>query len=170
MVALDAVEGLGVTTVEALKRKIIDGREIETLVRIEVDGLRQHTDFHRLEVLGTFRDDDNVCPVLSFQGFPQPTRRNQFVIDDEPMIVDEQDVDARFHIAMLEGVVEEDDVDILGLFVMGEAVDAVGALLVHGDIDVRKLLLHLEGLVANPRHGRGGIGEDIAFRLALIAS
>ena len=87
------------------------------------------------------------------------------------MVVDEQDVDAGFHLPVLEGVVEEDDIDIGVLaVVLGQTADAIGAAMVDGDSHLRELLLHLERFVADVAHLRGVVGDDKTAGLALVAT
>ena len=108
--------------------------------------------------------------MLALRGLAKPACRQHTVVDDESVIVDEQDVDARFHVAMLEGIVEQDDVDVVGCLVSGEVVDAIATFLVYRHIGFGELPHHLEGLVANVGHRGVGISENISLRLPLIAS
>ena len=86
------------------------------------------------------------------------------------MVVDEHDIDARLHIAVLEGIVEQDDVGLAALVAACQLRDAAGALVVDGDGDIRELGLHLEGLVTDvPDRGvLISLKETVAF--ALVAS
>ena len=86
------------------------------------------------------------------------------------MVVDEQDVDAWFYIPVLEGVVEQYDIDCLIGLVLSEPVDAAGALAVDSNGDVGELLLHLIRLIADHAHGRLGIGEHKSVALTFIAA
>ena len=86
------------------------------------------------------------------------------------MIVDEQNVYARFHVAVLVCVVEQNGVHVLCGFVSSESVDAVAAVLVDSHIDVLVFALHLERLVANFGHCGVLVGEQIAAALALVSA
>ena len=83
------------------------------------------------------------------------------------MVVDEQDVDAWFDVAMLEGVVEQDDVQLL--VIGGELLDASGSLLVDGHGDVGEFAEHLVGLVAYVRGLHALFGLEDPPGLALVA-
>ena len=68
---------------------------------------------------------------------------------------------------MLEGIVEEDDVELL---VVGrQLLDAPDPLLVDSYADVGELLLHLERLVTNLALGHLFRGQQVSVGLALIA-
>ena len=92
---------------------IVDGREEQSLVGIEIHGLGDDTILHGFQVLRTLRDNDNVCTVLATQWLAQSASRQQRVVDNQSVVVDQQDVDAGFDITVLEGIVQEDDIDIL---------------------------------------------------------
>ena len=96
--------------------------------------------------------------------------RQQPVVDDESVVVDEQDVDAGLDITVLKGVVEQDNVDVARRLVARETVYSLAAAAVHGHVDAGKLLLHLVGLVADVGHGSVGRGQHIATALALVAT
>ena len=145
------------------------GGEEELLVGIEVHGFGDDAELHRLQVLRTFRDDHDVGPVLALHGLPQSSCRQQRVVDHQSVVVDEQDIDARLHIAMLEGVVKEDDVDVFGIFSIGQVLDAPCPFLVHGHGDISELGLHLVRLVADGAGCRILTGQHEAAGLALIA-
>ena len=91
------------------------GGEEELLVGIEAHRLGDDAKLHGFQVLRTFRDNHDVGTVLAHNRFSESSCRQQLVIDNQAVVVDEQDVDARFHIAVLEGIVEEDDIDVLPL-------------------------------------------------------
>ena len=152
---------------ERLQRLVVERCEVELLIGVEVHLLRQHTVFHRLEILRTLRDDDDVGPVLGLQRLAEPSGRQQFIEDDQTMVVDEQDVDAGLHVAVLEGIIENDDVRTV--FKIRQTVYAPSTLLVHGDVDFRELPLDLVRLVAKVSHCGVGRGQQIAVALALVA-
>ena len=84
------------------------------------------------------------------------------------MVVYQQDVDTGLYIAVLEGIVQQDDVDVL--VVLHQRVNAMTAVLVNCYDDIRIFLLHLEGLVTNLRHRSLCCGLYETAALALIAS
>ena len=68
------------------------------------------------------------------------------------MVINQQDVDARFDVTVLESIVEQDHVDVLAGFTVDETTDATVPFLIHGDGDIRELLLHLERLITDIIH------------------
>ncbi len=56
------------------------------------------------------------------------------------------------HIAVLEGIVEQYHIHILGLFVDLQSLYSSDSFGIYCHIDVRELLVHLEGLIANLWH------------------
>ena len=143
-------------------------REIQMLVRIEVHGLHDDPELHWLQLLGALRHDDDVSPVLAFQRLAQSACGQQLVVDDEAMIVDEQDVNARFDIAVLESVVQQND--IRGLVAGLQQFDAMRPLLVHGYGHVGELLLHLVRFIPYLTHGRVSPRQYKATALPLVAT
>jgi len=129
------------------------GGEEELLVGIEAHRLGDDAKLHGFQVLRTFRDDHDVGAVLAHHRFSETSSRQQLVIDNQAVVVDEQDVDARFHIAVLEGIVEEDDIDVLDIVPAGQLLDASGAFLVHRYGNIRELRFHLVWLVADGADG-----------------
>ncbi len=85
------------------------------------------------------------------------------------MVVNEQDIDARFDIAVLVCVVEKDDIGVPCGLVGGQPGYAFAAILVHCDIDMGKFVFHLVRLVPNEAHRGVVLGQQIAVALALIA-
>ena len=86
-------------------------REEQSLEGIEVHRLGDDPELHRFEVVRAFGDNNYVGPVLAAERFAQSSCRQEFVVDDQSMIVNEQDVDSRFDIAVLEGIIEQYHVD-----------------------------------------------------------
>ncbi len=155
---------------ELLHPAVFERREVEILIGIEVHCLGEHAVVDGFHVLRTLRDDDDVGAVLARERFAQPACRQHLVVDDEAVVVDEQDVDARFDVSVLEGIVEEDDIRVLCLVVAGQFVDAVTAVLVYGDVYVRVLLLHLIRFVTDVAHRRVAVSQDVAAALPLVAA
>ena len=98
---------------------------------------RVNAELHGFQVFRTLGDDDDISTVLAFQRLAQSSSRHQPVVDDEPMIIDQQDVDARGDVAVLEAIVHEDDVDVL-LYdsLVHQLLNTMTAVLVNGYSDV----------------------------------
>ena len=146
---------------------ILKRGEVEVLIGEEVHRLSDDPEVHGPEGRRTLGHDNDVGPVLSRQRLAQSAGRQQLVVDDQAVVVDQQDVDARLYVAMLEGIVEQDDVETAVLF--GQYLYAVHAFHVHRYDGVGILPLHLERLVANVAHGAVLVGDDESLRLSLIA-
>ncbi len=155
---------------QGLQFIIVECGEEKLLVGIEGDRLREDAEFHRLQVFRAFRDDDNIGPGLSLCRLAEPSCGKQLVIDDQAVIVDQQDVDARLDITMLESIIEQDDVHILCLLIMCEPFDATRPFPVDSHIETFELPLHLVRLIADLRH-RGMVrGEHIPMAFPLVPS
>jgi len=154
---------------DGFRRVVLVGGEEQVLVGIEFHDLRQDAELHRLHILWTLGDNDDIGTILALYRLTQTTCGQQLVVDDETVIVDEQDVDARLDVTVLEGIVEEDDVDILACLAIDEFLDTACTVTVDGQRDIRKLLQHLIGFVADLPHGGILIGQHEAMSLAFIA-
>ena len=163
-------ERLSLTAKYRLQRLILQRGEIQFLIRIKIHCTFQHTEFHWIKVLRTFRYNHNVSPRLTLLRFAHTSCRQEFVVDDKSVIVYKQYVDARFHISVLIGIVEQNHVNILSSLIIGETFDAVASSFVDSHIYVVKLMLHLIRLVANLRHWHIVVGKHIPPALALIAT
>ena len=150
--------------------QVVNAREVQTLVREQVQCFSEDAKLHGLQVLGTLRDDHHVGPVLATERLAQAACGEQLVVDDESVIIDQQDIDARLHVAVLESVVEKDHIHVLRLRIARHAVDALATVAVDGHIGIGKLPLHLVRLIADLVHGRVGLGQHIATALPLVAS
>ena len=84
------------------------------------------------------------------------------------MVVNQQNVDSRLYVTVLESVVKQYDVYLL--VVLSQHLNAVTTVLVDSNRHMRKLLLHLIGLVADLRHRGLGVSQHKAFALTLIAA
>lgn len=169
MVVEDAVERSSFFSEEPVELVVGQTREIQLLVGEEIHGLCQHPVIDRLKIRRTLGDNHNVGTVLPTLRLAEPSRRQQLIVEDKAMVIDEQDIDARFDIAVLVGVVEEHDIGVASSLVGSEAIDTLAALLVHRDMDLRKLALHLVRLVSYQPHRRIVLCQQIAPALALIA-
>ena len=69
---------------------------------------------------------------------------------------------------MLEGIVKQYDVYLLIAF--RQLLNAVAAVFVDSNRDMRELLLHLIGLITDFRHGGLCVCQHKAFALALVAT
>ena len=86
------------------------------------------------------------------------------------MIVHEQDIDAGFDVSVLEGIIEQYDINIFSCLTADEMVDAASTLAVDCYGDVGEFLLHLIRLVTNHLHRCLCIGKHKAVTLALVTT
>ena len=119
---------------------------------------------------GALGDDDDVGTTLAAEGLAQQAAGQQGIIVRQAMVVHEQDVESRGDIAVLEGIVEQDDVGVGRRGVAAKTANAPTTVGIDGNVDVRVLLPHLEGLVADVAGGTLGVGEVVAACPALIAA
>ena len=150
-----------------LQGVVAERGEIEVLVGKEIHGLGDDAESHGFEFLRALGNDNHVGTVLAIQGLAQSSGRQQLVVDDETMIVHEQDIDAGLDVAVLEGIVEQHDVD--ATVDPYERLDAMHALLVDRHDGLGEFQLHLHRLVSNVACRRTRPGQHEALRLALIA-
>ena len=155
---------------DGLRRVILVGREEQVLVRVEFQGFCKDAELHRLHVLRTLGDDDDISTVLALYWLAQTTSGQQLVVDDKAVIVHEQNVDARLDVTVLECIIEEDDVDLLACLAIDELLDTAYAITVDSHRDVGKLLKHLIGFVADVPHRSILIGQYETVALALITA
>ena len=71
---------------------------------------------------------------------------------------------------MLEGIVQKNDIDIVGCVIGNEVFNSSRAFLVYSDIDIGKLFLHLIGLVSYLSNGGIVPGKDISSGFSFVAS
>lgn len=102
---------------ERVGTTIVERCEEQRLIGEEVHSLCQHTEVDRVQTLRTFRDDDDVGAVLALHRFTKPSGRQQLIVDNQSMIIDEQDVYSRFDISVLIGIIEDDDIGIISLLI-----------------------------------------------------
>ena len=117
VMALDRFSGHSLLVEDTVQVAVINSGEIQILEWEKVHCLGQHPKLHRFQILGAFGDDDDIGPVFSVKRFTQSAGGQQLVVDNQPVIVYQQYADARFHIPMLESVVEQDDTHIAGVFI-----------------------------------------------------
>ena len=153
---------------QGLWRSIVYCREKELLIGIEVHRLGNDAILHRLQVFRTFGHYDDVGTVFTVEGFTQPASRQQLVVDDKAVIVYQQDVDARLDVAMLEGIVQQNDIQ--PFVKCCQLVYSVTAILVDCHLHIWILLLHLIRLVADIEHRRVSPSQYKAFALSLVAA
>jgi len=170
LVVADARQRTFVTAVELPQLAVAEGAEVETLIGHQVQGLLHHAEAHRLDIVGTFRDDDDVGTPFPLLRFAQSARRQQTVVGYHAVIVDKQDIDTRMHVAVLVGIVEQDDVDVARGLVGAQALDAAPPVVVDGHVGRGELLLHLPRFVADFLHGALRPGQYVATRLTLVAA
>ena len=84
------------------------------------------------------------------------------------MVVDQQDVDTWFYVAMLESIIEQHHIDIL--LTSSQFFNTMHAVFVDSHRDLGIFLFHLERLIANVMSRGCEVGHYKTLRLALIAS
>ena len=102
--SLSIIKHLGLFE-DRLQLTIVNGSEEQLLIGIEAHCLSDDTILHGFEVLGAFGDNHDIRAILSTQWFAQSASRQQCIIDNQSVIIYQQDVDARFDLAMLEGII-----------------------------------------------------------------
>ena len=142
----------------------------QLLIRIQIHLLSKHTEVHGFQILGTFRYDDNVCTVFALERLTQASRRQELVIDDGSVIVHKQDVYTRLDIAMLEGIIEHDDIRLFRAVVMNQLINASCPFGIYCHRHFRVFLLDLVRLVANHLHWCLSRSQYIAIAFAFVAS
>ena len=127
---------------------VIQTCEIQSLEGEEVHRLGDYPILHRFEVVRTLGHYHDVSPVLTAERFAQSSCRQQFVVDNQSVIINEQDVHPRFDISMLESIVEQYHVDVV--IVGCQLSDAVASLSIHRHCDVVAIFaFHLQRFVAH---------------------
>ena len=71
------------------KVAVVQSGEKESLIRVEIHGFGEYTVFHGFQVLRAFGNYHEVCPRLSFLGLTQSACRQQLVVYDEMVVVNE---------------------------------------------------------------------------------
>ena len=155
---------------DALQCIVVDAGEVELLEWIEVHCLGEYTEFHWFQILRTFGDNHDVGTALSAQWFTQPSGRQHLVVDDETMVIYQENIDAWLDIAMLEGIIKQYHIYILGLFIALQVVDASYPFGIYCNVDIRKLLVHLERLITDIRHFCIFICKYISVALAFVST
>jgi len=70
----------------------------------------------------------------------------------------------------LEGIIEQDDIDVARLVAGEKGGYAAAAVAVDGDDGIRELLFHLPGLIADDGHRCLDVSQMEAVRLAFVAT
>ena len=92
-------------------------------------------------------------------------------MNDEPVVVHQQDINPRFDIAVLEGIIEEYHVDIFpGHTFFGQPVNTSCAFGIHRDLHLREFLFHLIRFITNVLQGCIRLGQHETAGLAFIAT
>ena len=141
----------------------------QTLEGLQPECRAQHAEAHGIDVCGAFGHHHQVGPVHPLGFLAQPSCGQQTVVGNHAVVIYQQDVEPRFHPAVLEGVVEQDDLHVTGGLVGAEMPDAPAAVGIHGHVYVGELLLHLPRLVAYLLHGRVGCGQHVPATLTLVS-
>ena len=142
------------------KMELLIGRQMETVVDdAHVDRL------HRFRALG----DHNT---VGFEGpgrdIPKPSPREHMIVYVEPVVRREQDREPAAQRTMLEGVIEDDHIQIGHLSL--ELVNTPYAVLADSDGDVREGPVHLQCLVSDGLHRGSVIGHEESTRLAFVSA
>ena len=171
VVMADVVERHHSIAEDRLQVVVFKTGEIEPLEWIQVHRLGYHTEFHRLEVMRTFCDYHDVSPVLAAKRFTKSACRQQFVVDDKAVVIHQQDVYSRFDVPVLEGVVEQNDIDVILCLAFGKLADAMTAVAVNSHRDIVAILaLHLQRFVTHGSCRRLVVGNDEASCVTLVAT
>ena len=155
---------------EVAQGTIAERREEQVLVRLKPERFLDDAVVHGLHLGRALRHDDNVRTLFGAHGFAQASGRQELVVGDEAVVVGKQDVEARFDVAVLESIVEENDVGVARGLERQQLAYAMAAVGVHGDDGFGKFLLHLPGLIANLAHRGSGHSQPEAAALAFIAA
>ena len=156
--------------VNRLQVAILKTCEIELLIREEVQGSCEYSERHRLQVFRALGHYHYVGSCLAFLWFAQTTGRQQLVVDDKSMIINQKDIYTRFYITMLIGIIKEDDISILGCFIGGDAFNSITSVAIHSNTHVLELSVHLVRLITDIPHRGVLISKDESLGLALIAT
>gem|GEM_PF-4077756 len=135
-----------------MKSLIFKRCKIQLLIRKKVHRLDDNPIFHRLKILRTLCNNDDVCPCLAALRFPKTPGRQKLVIYYQPVIVNKQDVDSRLYVPMLESIIKQNHIGVFSLFIAYNPFNAMTSVLVNGHMHFWKLRLHLEWLVTNILH------------------
>ena len=152
------------------KWQLLHRSEIQLLIGIEVHGTLKYAVAHRRCFLRALGDYNDVSPILSFQWFAQAACRQQFVVDNQPMIVNEQYVQSWFNIPMLKGIVKHDDLHVFRCFVIHQSLDSMATIGINGYVSIWKLAVHLVRFIAYLWHRGLSTSHAIATRLSLISA
>ena len=101
--------------------------------------------------------------------FPQSSGRQKLVTFHGTVVIHQQDAQTRLYVAVLKGIIQQDDFRIGCSFRCCQSADTFAAVSVHGDTDVGKLAGHLIRLISDVLHAGGRRGQHEAFRFPLVA-
>ena len=150
-----------------LQVAVVEGGEVEMLVGEEVQPPRNDVELDGLHVGGAFGHNHDIGPRQFVTRLPQATGRQQLVQMQRPVVVGEHNRDEGRNITVLEGIVEQNDVEVgQQLFQLLDAPAPVG---IDGNGNVGEFPLDLVRLVADVTGGRLRIGQDEPPALALVA-
>ena len=166
----DVAERLLTAHIDGLQTVVSERCEIEFLVWIQVESLCEDKEVDGKQAVRALGDDDDVGSVLTALWLAQPSCRQEFVVDDESVVVDEQDVDTRLDVSVLIGIVEDDGLRVFRQFVGCQSLDALTPVGIDSYVDMWKLPLDLTGFVADVDGCRLFGGQYEASALTLIAS
>ena len=86
------------------------------------------------------------------------------------MIIHKKYIDSRLYVAVLIGIIKQDDIRILCGFICGDTFNAVSSVAIHGNAHVLELTMHLVRFITDFPHCGFFISEDEPLGLTLIAT
>ena len=149
---------------------VSEGGKIKLLIRKKSHGLSQYTEFHWVEILRAFGYDDYIGTVLSTLGFAKSSGRKKFIINDDTVIINEEDVYTWLDITVLKGIIKENDISRLCFGIICKSVNTFTPFFIHGNEYFRKFFMHLKRLVSDFMHRGMFSCQNIAMAFALISA
>lgn len=159
---------LVVRGIERFRRLRDHPGEVEALVGIEVEVLADDPVVEGFHLLGTLGDDHYLSPRELRRTVAQPSEGQHAVFVDGVVVVHQDDVDPGLDVAVLEGVVQYNQVHLRMGF--AQPLDPFDASFADGDGDVGVLEFDLFGFVADFLEGAGHCGEQETFGLPFVAA
>lgn len=147
---------------------VVETREEQFLIGEQFQIVLEYAVFNGFELWGAFGHHHHVGAVDGFGRFAQAPQREQLVEKHGIVELCEHNRHRRFHIAVLEGVVEHYEVDA-GVEPQ-KLLDAGTAILAYGHGYVASVfLVNLVGLVTDVEGGGAGSGQHEALGLAFVS-
>ena len=147
---------------------VVHAREVELLVGVEVELLADDVEVDGLDGVGAFGDHHDLCPVFAGDRLAEPAGGQEGVVGQQAVAVGQQQVESGLEVAMLVGIVQQDDIH-MGVLEAEQLFHAVAAMLVDADYGLGKLALHLCRFVADVGRRAGRVGQAEASGPTLVA-